>query len=77
MIAENVKRIKEEIFETCIKCGRNYSDIEIVGVTKTVDPERILPIKNAGITHIGENRVQEFLEKYEVYKDKFKNICCA
>ena len=42
---QKAKRIKEEIFETCIKYGRNYSDIEIVGVTKTVEPERILPIK--------------------------------
>ena len=69
MIEENVKRIKEQIFETSVKYGRNYSDIEIVGVTKTVEPERILPIKNAGITHIGENRVQEYLYKYDFYKE--------
>jgi pyridoxal phosphate enzyme (YggS family) len=69
MIEENIKRIKEEIFETSLKYGKNYSDIEIVGVTKTVEPERILPIKNAGITHIGENRVQEYLYKYDFYKE--------
>ncbi len=69
MTIENIKRIKEEIFETCVKYGRNYSDIEIVGVTKTVEANRILPIKNEGIIHIGENRVQEYLEKYDFYKE--------
>ena len=69
MVEENIKRIKEEILDTCVKYKRNYSDIEIVGVTKTVDTDRILPIKNEGIVHIGENRVQEYLEKYDFYKE--------
>ena len=33
--------------------------------TKCVDPERINYAISCGITHIGENRVNELLEKYE------------
>lgn len=36
----------------------------IIAVSKTVPAERINPVKEAGITTLGENRVQELLEKY-------------
>jgi len=36
----------------------------IIAVSKTVPAERINPVKDAGITTLGENRVQELLEKY-------------
>ncbi len=35
----------------------------VLPVTKTVEPARILPLKDAGAAEIGENRVQEALEK--------------
>jgi len=37
---------------------------QIIAVSKTVPAERINPVKSAGITVLGENRVQELLEKY-------------
>ena len=37
---------------------------QIVAVSKTVPAERINPVKDAGITVLGENRVQELMEKY-------------
>lgn len=36
----------------------------IVAVSKNVPAERINPVKDAGILSLGENRVQEVLEKY-------------
>lgn len=36
---------------------------QIVAVSKTVPADRINPVKDAGITVLGENRVQELLEK--------------
>lgn len=35
----------------------------ILPVTKTVEPTRILPLKDEGVTEVGENRVQEALMK--------------
>ena len=37
--------------------------VRVLPVTKTVEPARILPLKDAGAAEIGENRVQEALEK--------------
>lgn len=37
---------------------------KIVAVSKTVSVERINPVRECGITALGENRVQELLEKY-------------
>lgn len=70
MICDNIKRIREEINEVCLKSGKNLSDIEIVGVTKTVPTDRILEAVEEGIFHIGENRVQEYMEKYDFFKEK-------
>ncbi|HOK40437.1 MAG TPA: YggS family pyridoxal phosphate-dependent enzyme [bacterium] len=64
-IKENIKKIKEKIKERCIKCGRAPEEITIIGVTKTVDVETAKILLENGINNLGENRVQEFLKKYE------------
>ncbi len=47
--------------------GRDPNDVRLMAVTKTVSPERINEVIHAGCDLLGENRVQEFLEKYERY----------
>jgi len=69
MIAENISKIKQRIRESCLKVGRNPEDVTIVAVTKTVPVERIKEAIDAGIIDIGENRVQELLEKRNSIKD--------
>jgi pyridoxal phosphate enzyme (YggS family) len=63
MIFDNVRKIKQKIREVCLKTGRNPEDVTIVAVTKTVPVERIIEVVKAGIYDIGENKVQELLEK--------------
>lgn len=63
MVSENILKIKQKIWETCQKVGRNPNEITVVAVAKTVPVERIKEAINAGIYDIGENRVQELLEK--------------
>ncbi|MCL2187150.1 MAG: YggS family pyridoxal phosphate-dependent enzyme [Defluviitaleaceae bacterium] len=65
IIRENVAKIRENIAQAAQKSGRNASDITLIGVTKTLHPTTINEIIEAGVTHLGENRVQEFLPKYE------------
>lgn len=60
---DNYKAIKENIAYAAEKSGRKYTDITLLAATKTVPPEVINFAVNCGITHIGENRVQEFLSK--------------
>ncbi len=63
MIAENIFKIKQRIREACLRVGRNPDEVTIVAVTKTVSVDRIKEAINSGIIDIGENRVQELLEK--------------
>ena len=70
MISDNLKKVRENIFTACEKADRSAGEIELVGVTKTVDEARILTAIDCGISHVGENRVQEYLEKYDLFKKK-------
>ena len=58
--------IKQRIDEIRKEAG----GAELLLATKTVDCERIeYAVKECGVKYIGENRVQELLEKYERLKD--------
>ena len=63
LIEDNIKAIRENVANAAAKCGRSVDDISIMAVTKTVDPKYINHAIDCGITLIGENRVQEFLQK--------------
>lgn len=62
-IDDRVARVRDRINEACIKSGRHPDEVTLMAVTKTVSADRINEAIRAGITHIGENRVQEFLSK--------------
>ncbi len=69
MIKDNAKRILEDIYETAIKAGRKPEDITLVGVTKTVTAKEAKELMDAGVSTLGENRVQSLLDKYETLGD--------
>jgi PLP dependent protein len=71
-IQVNIADIKEEIKQICQNCGRNPDDITLVVVTKTVDPERINHAVDSGISNLGENKVQEIMDKYEAVSKNIK-----
>ena len=72
-IARNIAEIKENVKESARLSGRDAGDIRIVLATKTQPAEKINFAAECGITEIGENRVQELLEKYDaIDKDKLK-----
>lgn len=64
---ENFSQIKENIANAAKRSGRSYEDITLLAATKTIDIEVINHAIESGIKVIGENRVQEFLSKYETY----------
>lgn len=47
--------------------GQYQHEVTLMAVTKTVPPEIVNQAIEAGITLLGENRVQEFLGKYQAY----------
>lgn len=62
-LKENLDRIVQQIRETCDRVGRNPDEITLVAVTKTQPVERVQEALALGITHFGENRVQEAAAK--------------
>jgi pyridoxal phosphate enzyme (YggS family) len=58
-IADNVARVRERLARAAQRAGRRVDDVLLIGVSKTVDVERIRAAVSAGITALGENRVQE------------------
>jgi hypothetical protein len=62
-IADNWKRVNERVAEAALKTGRDPSEITVVAVTKTHPAKTVEAAIAAGVTDVGENRVQEFLSK--------------
>jgi pyridoxal phosphate enzyme (YggS family) len=58
-IADNVARVRDRLARAAERAGRRADDVLLIGVSKTVDVERIRAAVAAGITALGENRVQE------------------
>ena len=62
-IAENVKRIKEEMAQAAIAAGRDPKEILLCAATKMNDAEAVREAIKAGVDCCGENRVQELTLK--------------
>ena len=52
-------RVLETIAAACRRTGRDPGDVQLVAVSKTVPVERLVAGVAAGLTLLGENRVQE------------------
>lgn len=68
-VSENYKVISENISRSYEKAGRK-DKVRLMAVTKTVPCEKINFAVSLGIDLLGENRVQEFLEKKDFYDKK-------
>ncbi|MEI4327663.1 YggS family pyridoxal phosphate-dependent enzyme [Streptococcus suis] len=70
----NFQKNKDAIFSAVAKAaekaGRPSESVKVIAVTKYVDSSITNQLVNTGITHIGENRVDQFLEKYNALADK-------
>ncbi|MGN1338707.1 MAG: YggS family pyridoxal phosphate-dependent enzyme [Oscillospiraceae bacterium] len=65
-IRESYARICENIEKAKAAAGR-ADEVRLMAVTKTVSPERINYAVGLGVDLLGENRVQEFMDKREQY----------
>lgn len=61
----NYQDITEKIARAAERSGRKPEDITLLAATKTVPVEVINYAVSRGLTHLGENRVQELLDKYD------------
>lgn len=67
-IPQNLAAIHERIARAASRAGRSPSEIALMAVTKTHPAERIVEAYEAGHRLFGENRVQEFAEKYDALR---------
>ncbi len=61
--ADRLQGIRERIAAAAGRAGRDPESVTLVGVSKTVPPDRILEAVQAGLADLGENRVQEARDK--------------
>lgn len=69
MIAPNIAEIKQRIGQACLRAGRDPAEVTLVAVTKTFPAEAVAQAVQAGIVDVGENYVQELLEKRDQLAD--------
>lgn len=67
-IRENLEKVRQQIRQSAEGCGRSQDDVLLVAVSKTRTPEEINIAIEAGVTDIGENKVQEIMDKYDDIK---------
>ncbi len=64
-ISERYAEVKRRVDEAAVRSGRDPEDVRLIAVTKTHPASEINEAIKAGAADIGENRVQEVLEKYD------------
>ncbi len=64
-VFENVENVRQKIAKAAKEAGRDENEITLIGVSKTKPVSLIAQGVECGIVDLGENRVQEVLEKYE------------
>lgn len=67
-IKSNIEIVREQMRDIAQRCGRNPDDILLCAVTKTRTLDEINCAIDAGITDIGENKVQEIVDKFDGVK---------
>ena len=64
-IAENIAEIRKNVEEARKKSPNPDQPVTLVAVTKTRTPEQLNEVLEAGQNILGENRVQELMDKYD------------
>ena len=68
-LEKNTELIFQQIADASQEADRNLDSVSVIAVTKYVDVQTATALLPLGVQHIGENRVDKFLEKYHALKD--------
>ena len=63
MISDNLQTIRERIVRACARVGRDPGTVTLIAIAKTFPWQKIQEVIRAGVTDVGENYVQELLQK--------------
>ena len=67
-IPERLARVRERVARAAERAGRNSEEIRLIAVSKTVDPLMVQLAADYGVRDLGENRVQEAVDKAQKVK---------
>ena len=67
-IRGNLVKVHDRINSAAQRAERSADEITLVAVSKTRTPEEINTAIDAGVTDIGENKVQEIMDKFDAIK---------
>jgi len=73
-IEENLKYVRERIEKIALAKGRNPQEIKLVAVIKNIPAELVFQALAAGVTDLGENRIQEAQARYQLIREKFSGV---
>jgi PLP dependent protein len=62
-LVANLTTIREQIARACERAGRDPGGVRIVAAAKTIEPEAIERVRDAGVREVGENYVKELRTK--------------
>ena len=68
-LKKNTELVFQQIADASQEANRALDAVSVIAVTKYVDVQTAEALLPLGIHHIGENRVDKFLEKYQALKD--------
>jgi len=70
----NLQKNRDDVFATVEQAQKNAhrpsQSVNVIAVTKYVDSSIVRELIKTGIHHIGENRVDKFLDKYHALSDQ-------
>lgn len=64
-----LQAVQDKVHDAATRAGRDPNEVTVLPVSKTVTEERLRIAYQAGITHFGENKVQEAQAKAEAMAD--------
>lgn len=68
-IAKRLSIVRERIAAACAHAGRSPDDVTLIAVSKGFGVDAMREAIAAGVTDIGENRLQEFVDKHAALTD--------
>ncbi len=75
-VAERIAEVREKVERACERAGRELEDVTVMAATKGRSVPEIVEAVEAGISDVGENYVQELLDKKgELDQAGYSDIC--
>lgn len=74
-LSERLTAVHERIVSACRRSGRREDTVELIAVTKLHPAETLQQLIDCGVRHLGENRVNEIVEKVPRLRGDFVMHC--